>query len=174
MASPSNQRVVIACGSRCQFHPDKLPPGVAEALRVIRENGAGERVLTKRASELLGRPIPQSSIRDHIKHYREAATVGDTPEPEQDKGPRPSDVEILDELIVAGWRNSKNWKPTIRDTLEAMKLKSQMTGNSAFENMLQAMEAGMREAEGSEAEGPMPENPDAVAAEEERPVEEDE
>ncbi len=68
----------------------------------------------------------------HITHFVEAEEPDAVPE----DGPKPSDIAILDSIIVSGFRNSKNWKPSIRDTLEAMKLKVQMTGNSAFDDLI--------------------------------------
>lgn len=163
-------KYVQKCPRECSLHPDKMEPGQAELLLMLRDGGAGVSIWGRKASEILGRELVRATVIRHLRHYKE---VDETPV-ERNTGPRPSDVEILDELIVAGWRNSRNWKPSIRDTLEAMKLKASMTGNSAFQNMLDAMESGMRMAEGSEEDGPMPENPEALAAEDEREPEEEE
>ena len=78
---------------------------------------------------------------------------------------KPTDVEILDSIITQGFRNSKNWKPTIRDTLEAMKLKTSMTGNSAFDDLITLFDVDDDEDEVA------PESVDALLSEEERPDE---
>jgi len=71
------------------------------------------------------------SVGNHVaKHLHEVDEGEPLP------GPKVGDLEILDGIITAGYRNSKNWKPTIKDTLDAMKLKVQMTGNSSFDQLL--------------------------------------
>jgi hypothetical protein len=157
--------LTAACPPNCSLNENAIGKGPSRLLIELRENGAGGRVITRRMSEVMKRPLVQTTVERHLKHLREAV---EEPEGEEPVVRTVSDIEILDSIIVSGFRHSKNWKPTIRDTLEAMKLKSQMTGNSAFENMLTAMEAGLRESEGSDPEGPLPENPDALGDETER------
>jgi hypothetical protein len=155
-------KLAIVCPQLCSYHPEKIGAENANVLKVIRENGAGAPTLARRAEELLGHPVSIASVNRHLKHYREL--VPDEPDPAAD-GPRPTDLAILDSIIHSGFRNSKHWRPTIKDTIDAMKLKIAMTGQSAFEDMLRAMESGLDLADG---ELDMEENPDAVASEDER------
>lgn len=107
----------------------------AKKLADFRAAGLGIVRFGREASKLMGHKIPNGSISRHLKHYVEAAD--DLPDSD---APKPSDIAILDSIIGAGFRNSRNWKPTIRDTLEAMKLKTAMTGNSAFQDLIDLMD----------------------------------
>ena len=126
-------KLIAACPDQCSFHSDKIGPGAAAALLAIRENGAGYMVFMRRAAEILGHPVPSSSVQRHLKHYKE---VEDKPGGLIDPSKKLADLEILDLVIQRGAANSQNWKPTIKDTIEAMKLKMQMTGNSAFDDLI--------------------------------------
>ena len=159
---PSPNKLAIVCPDACSFHPDKIGQENANVLRVVRENGAGAPTFKRRAEELLKHPVPQTNVTRHLKHYR--LLVPDEPDPAA-SGPRPSDLAILDSIIGAGFRHSKHWRPTIKDTLDAMKLKIQMTGQSAFEDMLRAMESGLDLADGVLD---VEENPDAIGLPDER------
>ena len=128
------RKLGISCDPRCKFHPDKIGWDCAERLAAVRAKGAGAVVWARAATEILGRPVNlDGGISRHFKHYMEPVDVVEAAVPD---GPKPTDIAILDSIIGAGFRNSKNWKPTIRDTLEAMKLKASMTGNSAFDDLI--------------------------------------
>lgn len=143
-------KLVIACPPLCQFHPDKIGEGAAAALLAVRESGYGVTIFSRRATQILGRPIVGSSASRHLNHYREYAPLAD-PEPGEIPE-KVGDVALLDRIIASGARNSKNWKPTIGDTLKAMEMKLRLTGNSAFEDMLAAMNAGLDMADAVEDE----------------------
>lgn len=160
-------KLVAACPDNCSFHEDKIGKDVAEALLSLRQEGYGGPRFTAAASRLLGRKVPATNVQRHLKHYRE---VDENPPEIVEDGRKIGDLEILDTIIASGARNSRNWKPTIKDTLDAMKLKLQITGNSAFEDMLAAMEAGLDLAEGGEDEDEEPpENPAALGTPDEAP-----
>lgn len=165
--SPTTKKLILRCPDNCSLRPAAIGNGVTAVLTDMREKGSGSRTMRARAAELLGRPVPGSNMDRHLEHYREAV-----PEDEQtEAGPRPTDVSILDAIIESGHRNSKNWRPTIKDVLDAMKLKVQMTGQSAFEDMLTAMDAALDladEEEDDEEEEQAPENEQAVLSPEER------
>lgn len=127
-----NVKVGIDCPPACTFHPDKIGWDIANKLAAFKGAGHGARTFGVEAEKLLGRSFPTSNISRHLRHY----VVIDVEAEELASRPKPGDVEILDSIIGAGFRNSKNWKPTIRDTLEAMRLKASMTGNSAFDNLI--------------------------------------
>ena len=163
MPNSPTPKLVANCPDACSLHPDKIGRAATEALLAVRANGAGRSVLISRATELLGRPVASGTMQRHIDHMRELAD--DAPDV---SGPRPTDLQILDGIIVAGFRNSRNWKPTIKDTLDAMKLKTAMTGQSAFEDMLNALEAGLGMAEDGDEEEVEAENREAVLSPAER------
>lgn len=126
------KKLGINCPGNCTFHPSKIGWDAARALMATRARGAGARTFQARAEEILGFKTAETSIHRHFKHYVEAADAPGVPNDE----PKPTDIEILDSIIGAGFKNSRNWKPSIRDTLDAMKLKTQMTGNSAFDDLI--------------------------------------
>lgn len=160
-------KVAINCPDACSLHPSKIGPKNAAALRAARENGAGAIKFQRRAEELLGHPLNRASVQRHLKHY---VPIGSGEEVEF-SGPAPKDLEILDAIILQGFKNSRQWKPTIRDTLEAMKLKVQMTGNSAFDDLISLFDAAEDPDELPEGAD---EAPEAVLSPEERPDEDDE
>ena len=167
----SPPKYFINCPPECSLHPDKIGQPVANALLAFKESGFGVTRFRREAGALLGRELVASSVSRHLLHYRESDPRTD-PVVTPDNTKRATDLEILDEIIVAGFRNSKSWKPTIKDTLDAMKLKSQMTGNSAFQDMLDAMDSALDLADDMDA---APEAPEALgtadeAAEEEEPL----
>lgn len=162
-ASPTKTNLAINCPEACSYHPSKIGQKNANALKAIRENGAGQTIFMRRGAEILGHPLTHGSVQRHLAgHYVPISGDSDPLE----VGPKPGDIEILDSIIAAGFRNSRNWKPTIRDTLEAMKLKTQMTGNSAFDDLLSLFDS-------ADDPEPEPEAPEAVLSPEERPDEHD-
>ena len=160
---PEKRKLIIHCPAACSLNPDKIGLEKAEILRVMRENGAGQKIFVRRGSELLGRQLQSSSVSRHFAHYREV----DPAPPVASSGVRISEVGVLDEIVRRGIANSANWKPTLRDVMEAMKLKMSMTGASAFEDMLTAMDAGLDLAEDEEV---LPESVEAVFSADERPT----
>lgn len=167
-ATPS--KYVIACPDACSLHPAKIGADKAEVLLGVKNEGAGGRVFGRKAEAVLGRPVPSSTVDRHLKHYRLAET-----EQPRDPSVRVPHMEILEEIIQRGFQNSKNWKPSIKDTLDAIKEVRAMTGGSAFEDMLSAMAAaaGGEDDEEDEEDGST-EAIEAVLSPEERPDEADE
>ena len=169
--SETPRKFAINCPGNCSFHPAKIGNKHAGALRMLKENGAGREVFARRAAEILGHPVHESNVARHLRHYVEVTKD----EPEVETGPKPTDLAILDAIITSGYRNSRNWKPTIKDTLDAMKLKVQMTGQSAFEDMLAQMDAALNLADSGEDEmEDVVEAPEALFSAAETPEEEPE
>jgi hypothetical protein len=120
--------------------------------------------MMRRVSGLLGHPIPQTNMQRHLLHYKVVETG---PPLIPDPSKKYMDLEILDLVIQRGAANSQNWKPSIKDTIEAMKLKMQMTGNSAFDDLITLFDG---------APDPVDEameSPEALLSPEERPDESD-
>ena len=157
------EKLVIACPTSCSFNPDKIGAGAAAALLAIRENGAGSRIFARRSEEILGHPVVLSTVSRHLLHYKEQAGN----EPVIDPKKRIGDLDILDLVIQRGAANSANWKPSIKDTLEAMKLKTQMTGNSVFDDLMKLFDTEAADEVLAEAD-------EALFAEDERPDAEEE
>lgn len=134
------------------MHPDKIGEGLSSILLLMRENGAGSPTMARRAAEFLKHPVPSTNMQRHVKHYKEPE---DRPGGIIDPSKKLMDLEILDLVIQRGAQNSANWKPTIKDTIEAMKLKMQMTGNSAFDDLISLFDGADADAAIDEAEAAM-------------------
>lgn len=126
-------KLIIVCPDQCSLRPEKIGPGPTAVLLALRENGAGAPSFARRAVEILGRPVPITNVQRHLKHYK---VPEDNPGSFVMPGKKLADLEILDLVIQRGAANSNSWKPSIKDTIEAMKLKMQMTGNSAFDDLI--------------------------------------
>lgn len=159
---PAASRFAYNCPPGCSLRPEKTGNRIGNIILEMRSNGAGRMPIKARLEGLLERRIGQTTVQTHLTHIVEV-----NPEPElAPDAPKAGDLEILEAIIQSGFRNSRNWKPGIRDTLDAIKLKASLTGQSAFEDMLKAMDEaiGLPDEE-IEAE-------EAILAEEERPVDE--
>jgi hypothetical protein len=156
VGTPTLSKLIAVCEPLCSLEVGVIGPAISAVVIEMRERGAGAVLIHRRATEL-GYTGSVTSMQRHLKHLRPAA---DDLTPELPPGQKASDLEILDAIVTAGYRNAKSWKPTIKDTMDAMRLKMQMTGNSAFQDMLDAMERGLQMAEAPEA-------PEAVAGEDE-------
>ena len=157
MTRPTQRELAIGCPPECSLHPDKIGEDKAQALLLIRQSGAGAPTFQKQAAIILGRSVSNGTAGRHLRHYRE---VDNGAPVEAADGPKVTDLEIIDGIIEAGYRNRERWRPTIKDTLDALKLKLQLTGNSAFENMLDAMAAAAAGEDDEETEAE--EAPEAV------------
>lgn len=164
---PANPpKYTVRCEPNCSLDESKIGVGPAAALLALRNSGLTGRPFARQASVIVGYEIPSTNAVRHVRHYRELET-GEAPPPEPgEPGHKVSDLQILDDIISAGARNSRSWKPTIKDTLDAMKLKMQLTGNSAFEDMLSMMDSALDLADDADA---VPETPDALGTVDERP-----
>jgi hypothetical protein len=162
------RKLVNTCPALCNLHPDKIGQGNAETLTRLRETGAGVVIFTRRLEELTGKKHYLSSVGRHLsKHYRE---VEEDPASLIAADKKLGDLQILDLVIQRGAANSANWKPSIKDTIEAMKLKLQMTGNSAFDDLIALFDGANVDDDGEET---APESPEAVADADEQGSEED-
>lgn len=174
-AATKGKHLIANCHPRCSLSERAIGHGPAEVLRGWREEGMGSERMANRATDLLKRPVLPGTMARHLKHYREVVPEAGTGDFMAPVGQKAGDLDILDAIIQQGARNAHNWKPSIKDTLEAMKLKMQITGNSAFDDMLAAMEAGLRLSEGaSEDDLDDVEAPEAISDEIEREIDDDE
>lgn len=158
------RKLVAACPDNCSLRESVVGAGPAALMLQLRQNGAGGPSMAKRMTDVLNRPINASTMARHVRHYRE---VDEAPGGVVDPAKKLGDLEILDLVIQRGAANSANWKPSIKDTIEAMKLKLQMTGNSAFEDLIALFDGAEAEEDGPE------EAPEAVFSEDEAPEDKD-
>ena len=162
VAPVSGAKLKAFCPVSCSLNENRIGAEAAEQLADLRAKGYGRARFGRVANNITGKMLGTETIQNHFKHYHEAAPPEESDGAQNDE--KVGDLAILESIIAAGYRNSKNWRPSIKDTMEAMKLKMQLTGNSAFEDMLEAMAL----AGDFEEEEVMPENPDALGSDSER------
>lgn len=116
------------------------------------------RQLVARAKADLGVEISNTATYRHLsRHLREIQPEAESPiDIAGAKRGRGSDLDVLEEIIAAGWRNSGNWKPTIQDTLKAMDMKLRLTKGSVFDDLFATIDAAVEE------DDLPPENPEAA------------
>jgi hypothetical protein len=162
----SRPKLVIACPESCSLYPDKIGADKAELLRKIREGGAGQPTFIREAKLILGYEIAGGTCQRHFKHYKDAETTSPADLPVE-AGGDVGNLEILKRIIQRGYANSHNWKPTIKDTLDAMRLMVQITGNTGDDELLSLFDVPDDAADAVE-------DPAAVLSEAERPTDDSE
>lgn len=143
------------------MHPDKIGQEKADVLRRLRETGVGETIFMRQGAEVLGRPIAKGTAGRHLKHYRTADELAGHEMP-ADPAVKVGNLEILERIIQRGFANSHTWKPSIKDTLDAMRLYVQITGNTGEDDLLKLFDVAEDELAGAV------ENPAALAGADER------
>jgi hypothetical protein len=153
---------VIGCSTLCSFSADKLGDNFLTVHGWF-EEGVSVRGIVIKAEDELGISVSQTSAFRHHKRHLRAVFDGETPSEVDVRTKRTaSDLDVLEGIISAGWRNSGNWKPTIQDTLKAMDMKLRLTKGSVFEDFFTDIDAALLEDE-APAVPAAPENPEAVA-----------
>ena len=67
---------------------------------------------------------------------------------------RATNIEILETIIQRGFANSKQWKPTISDTMKAMDMWFRLTQGNPFDELLDTLASAGLGAENPEASAP--------------------
>lgn len=158
MSATQPSKLAIVCPEQCSLHPEKIGEDKANLLRRLRETGAGQTIFMREGAVILGQPIAGGTAQRHLKHYKpvDGTPAAELPVADPEKA---SNLQILERIIQRGFANSHNWKPTIKDTLDAMRLHVQITGNTGDDELLKLFDQALE---------PEAENPEAVAAPEER------
>jgi len=77
--------------------------------------------------------VTLGTLRGHKKHIVVKGAE------DEKKGPPPTNIEILQEIIAKGFDNRKNWRPTISDTMKAMDMWFKLTQGNPFDELLDAL-----------------------------------
>lgn len=120
----------LNCPEACTFHPDKPWSDFATTRLIAGESQRA--IMVALAAE--GFTTTQPSVGRHKRHI-----TANTPD--EKAGPKATNIEILETIIQKGFGNSKNWKPTISDTMKAMDMWFRLTAGNPFEGLLDAMAA---------------------------------
>lgn len=157
-------KVLVGCTEKCSVHADNIGADNAEFLMSLLEAGHGN-PRARKDLEARGVSISGGSMGRHIaNHVRDLEKT----EPVEDAlGGSVPTVELLDSIIVSGYRNRRNWKPTIQDVMKAMEMKLRVTGASAFEDFFDAIDNAREE----DGEDELPVDLEALLSEAERPDE---
>lgn len=108
----------------------------------------------------LGGTVALGSMTRHRRHI----VVHDNA-PKDDAPAKATNIEILETIIQKGFSNSKNWKPTISDTMKAMDMWFKLTQGNPFDELLDTLAAASMQDENPAAEGVPAEQEDVVDAE---------
>lgn len=87
-----------------------------------------------RAAAAEGFKLSAGTLARHVKHMRDPNAPLE-PEP----GVKVNNIEILEAIIQKGFRNQKNWRPTISDTMKAMDMWFKLTQGNPFEEFLDSL-----------------------------------
>lgn len=138
---------IAYCAPQCQLRSEVIGEEASDAIAAAYEGPGGNlRIYNEKINAILGRDVDYFAARRHAQnHMREL-------EPENgpgsvSAGPQVamSDKAMLDMIIVAAQQNSRRWRPTIRDALDALKLKQSMGGDdSQYDPMLDAIELAIQ------------------------------
>ncbi len=140
-----HRRLAISnCSRRCSFWPDRLGDK-ADAVHAVFESGRTGRE-TATALSAIGITTNQTSVWRHSQHLSPAEDAEDSPTGDV---PATKTMDFLDAVIAASFRNRKHWKPSIKDGLDALKLRNELNGGSdnPMAEMLRAMGEALDEPE---------------------------
>lgn len=167
MTTATPAKYYIDCEAQCSLHPDRIGSERADALELIYQTTQHNTMeFARQASVLLGRTVSRSAANRHRDHYKELADENEA----ISDGSAVKDLVFLDAVIRKSFQNQKNWKPTLKDALDAMKLRVQITGGSSTDELMALFDG----ADDLDDEGLPIESQDAVLSEDERRTEDSE
>jgi hypothetical protein len=138
----------LECPDSCTFREGQ--PWSKEISAMLLDGTSYRKVVAAAAQEGI-----RTNLATLSRHRKHIVLSGQGPEPES---PKATNIEILETIIQKGFGNSKNWKPTISDTMKAMDMWFRLTQGNPFDDLLDTLAAAsLGEEEPEEA------NPAAVS-----------
>ena len=126
---------VTECPDNCSLGPKtQYGPMVSEGLA----NGRSYRQMIAEASKTGGVIYP-GTIGRHKKHVHITGRSTDPDDPLESVKSQATNIEILETIIQKGFQNSRNWKPTISDTMKAMDMWFRLTQGNPFDDLLDTL-----------------------------------
>lgn len=161
-ARPPRVYAVVGCTPACGLSVERLGPENARTVHKWFEARVATNRIITRASAELGIKLTNGAVGRHLSgHLRvEEELTAVEPGEKPEGGKSASDLEVLEGIITAGWKNSGNWRPSIQDTLKAMDMKYKLTQGSVFDEFFDAISGAQMDDE--EAGDSAPENPAAL------------
>jgi hypothetical protein len=132
------------CGRRCNFSPAKIGQDKADAMAAAYEGpGSNLAEFTRKVTDILGYEPASTTLRRHAKEdYREVVAAPEAGAQDATAPPaKVNTMDVLDTIIAAGFKNSRHWKPTIKDTMDAMAMKQRLGGDDPFKDMFAMLDA---------------------------------
>ena len=126
-AQPEARSLTISdCHPNCSFYPDKLGTQ-ADAVHRIFEAGGTQRHIAEVLAGI-GITTTQASVGRHRQHL----TVTDPDDIDEPGTPTKTipTMDFVDAVISSSFRARKNWRPSIRDGLDALKLRIELNGGA--------------------------------------------
>lgn len=161
------QRYQIAnCTKACGLNPANLPGEMGTLVHSWYEAGDNNNEISRK-SDLMGHHISTGSAGNHRSKHLVKWHPGRAEHNPTSKGPRKSDLEILDQIIGRGSDlvDLATFRITAEQLLRAIELKQKLTQGSLFQDFFGAIEEESDRLAAAEAEK---ENPDAVESAEEQ------
>jgi hypothetical protein len=119
----------LECPDNCTFKEGK--PWSQQATEGIL-GGTSFRTLVAQG----GKAGVKFSLMALSRHKKHIVVSGQEPETAL---PKATNIEILEKIIQTGFANSKNWKPTISDTMKAMDMWFRLTQGNPFDELLDTL-----------------------------------
>lgn len=161
---------VVGCSLTCSLNVENIGEDLAGELLALSEAGHGRPKVLALALER-GAKVSSGAVQRHLANHLRPEEA--TESVEDAAGGSIPTVELLDSIITSGYRNRRNWKPTIQDVMKAMEMKLRVTGASAFEDFFDAIDSAVLGDADHEDEEEGPENLEALLSEGEREPEEE-
>ena len=136
----------LECPDECTFAPGK--PWSTEATEGILKKTPFRAMRAAAAAE--GVNFSLMALSRHQKHI----VTGESGETPEDDSPKATNIEILETIIQKGFGNSKNWKPTISDTMKAMDMWFRLTQGNPFDDLLDTLASASIEGDEDEESNP--------------------
>jgi len=127
---------VLECPENCSLGPRTL---VGNKVTEWMLDGKTYRWIVDEVKALYDYKLFPGTMTRHKKHV---IVTGRAPDPpEADSRYKANNIEILETIIQKGFQNSKNWKPTISDTMKAMDMWFRLTQGNPFDDLLDTLAA---------------------------------
>lgn len=130
---------------RCSLHVEKIGDKKSQAIADAYE-GVRDAAFLAAVDRIVGEHIPTSNVRRHAEKHLHLVVEAQEP-----TGEKVGDIEILDTIIKKGFQHSASWRPTIKDTMDAMAMKLKLGGENPFQDMLDMMDSALDLADETEA-----------------------
>lgn len=122
----------LECPDTCSLRP---PSPVGALASPLFADGVTYRAV---AAAIVDAGYPKPSMGTLTRHKRHIAVHAQV-QADEPALRKATNIEILEAIIQKGFANSKNWKPTINDTMKAMDQWFRLTQGNPFDELLDTL-----------------------------------